>query len=110
MFNFLEIGGVFYEEDEAVKARKLVELEKEILPFYLTKLDAIAKENNGHLAVGRLTWADVYFAGIWAYYDYLAKRDILATAPNLKAVIQNVLNQDKIKAYVASRPKTMEFE
>lgn len=93
-----------------MKQKKLAELEKDILPFYLTKLDAIAKENKGHLALGRLTWVDVYFAAIWVYYDYLAKRDLLATAPNLKAVIQNVLNQEKIKAYVATRPKTMEFQ
>ena len=43
-----------YEADEEVAAKKRVPLEKEILPFYLEKLDSIAKENNGHFALGKV--------------------------------------------------------
>lgn len=31
--------------------------------FYLTKLEEIAKANNGHLALKRMTWADVFLTG-----------------------------------------------
>lgn len=30
------------------------ELKNETIPFYLGKLDAIASENNGHLALGQV--------------------------------------------------------
>lgn len=49
-----ELGSVHWEQDEAVKQKKSLELKKDVIPFYLDKLDAIAKENNGFLALGRV--------------------------------------------------------
>lgn len=49
-----EIAVVSYEADEDVQAKKRGPLETEILPFYLEKLDSIAKENNGHFALGKV--------------------------------------------------------
>lgn len=49
-----EIATVQYEQDEAVKEKKRVTLNAETIPFYLGKLDAIAKENNGHLALSKV--------------------------------------------------------
>lgn len=43
-----------FEKDEGSKQRKLAELKKDIIPFNLDKLDALAKENNGYLALGRV--------------------------------------------------------
>lgn len=40
-----------YEENEAIKSSKQKTLEEETIPFYLDKLDTIAKENNGYLAI-----------------------------------------------------------
>lgn len=37
-----------------LKQKKLADVKKDVVPFYLDKLDAIAKENNGHLALGRV--------------------------------------------------------
>lgn len=57
LFNLLlhpEIAVVSYEADEQVQAKKREPLEAEIIPFYLEKLDSIAKENNGHLALGKV--------------------------------------------------------
>lgn len=45
---------VSYEPDDDVKAKKLVTLKDEVIPFYLEKLDDIAKENNGFLALGKV--------------------------------------------------------
>lgn len=45
---------VSYEPDDDVKAKKLVTLKDEVIPFYLEKLDDIAKENNGYLALGKV--------------------------------------------------------
>jgi prostaglandin-H2 D-isomerase / glutathione transferase len=45
---------VSYEADDEVKQNKLVTLNNEVIPFYLEKLDDIAKENNGFLANGKV--------------------------------------------------------
>lgn len=51
---YVEIAVVSYEADEAVQAKKREPLEAEIIPFYLEKLDSLAKENNGHFALGKV--------------------------------------------------------
>lgn len=54
MHFFSEMGNVHWEQDEAVKQKKMIDLKKDVIPLYLEKLDAIAKENNGYLALGRV--------------------------------------------------------
>lgn len=49
-----EIAVVSYEPDDEVKEKKNVTLTTEVIPFYLEKLEAIAQENNGHLALGKV--------------------------------------------------------
>lgn len=50
-----EIAVVSYEPDDDVKAKKQITLTTEVIPFYLEKLEAIVKENNGHLALSRVS-------------------------------------------------------
>lgn len=45
-----------YEKNEEVKKSKYVELLKEKIPFLLEKLDGFVKENNGHFALGRVSF------------------------------------------------------
>lgn len=45
---------VKYEPDAALKETKLVDLKENIAPFYFDKLEFIAGENNGHMALGRV--------------------------------------------------------
>lgn len=54
MFVYLELALYHYEQDESIKESRKGPLFKETLPYYLQRLDAIAKENNGHLAAGRV--------------------------------------------------------
>lgn len=49
-----EIAVVSYEPDDEVKEKKQITLTTEVIPFYLEKLDAIVKENNGHLALAKV--------------------------------------------------------
>uniref|UniRef100_A0A182PUJ2 glutathione transferase n=1 Tax=Anopheles epiroticus TaxID=199890 RepID=A0A182PUJ2_9DIPT len=102
----LKIAIVAYEPDDMVKEKKMVTLNNEVIPFYLTKLNVIAKENNGHLVLGKPTWADVYFAGILDYLNYLTKTNLLENFPNLQEVVSKVLDNENIKAYIAKRPIT----
>ncbi|KAJ8949991.1 hypothetical protein NQ318_002401 [Aromia moschata] len=88
-----------------IKESKAIPLFSEIIPPYLEKLDAVAKKNNGYLAVGRLTWADLFFVGILDYLNTMGKRDLLADYPNLQTVKKNVLEIPNIKAWVEKHPK-----
>jgi glutathione S-transferase len=81
-------------------------LESEILPFYLEKLDSLAQQNNGHFALGKLTWADFYFTAVLDYLNYMAKKNLVDGYPNLQKVVDNVLALDSIKAWIAKRPQT----
>lgn len=103
---YVEIAVVSYEADEAVQASKRILLETETLPFYLEKLDTIAKQNSGYFALGKLTWADMYFTAVLDYLNYMAKRNLTEGYPNLQKVVDNVLSLDAIKKWVENRPKT----
>ena len=97
---------VAYEKDEKIQEEKRKVLNNETIPFYLSKLEEIAKDNNGHLALKRTTWADLYFTSLSDYMSYMAKQDLISKYPNLKKVTENVHSIDSIKKWVAKRPKT----
>ncbi|KAG4070442.1 hypothetical protein HA402_005674 [Bradysia odoriphaga] len=102
----LKIAVVSYEPDDEVKEKKQITLTTEVIPFYLEKLEAIVKENNGHLALSKLTWADVYLAGIVEYLNYMVKGDILEKYSGLKELVQSVYDLEPIKAWLEKRPVT----
>jgi len=52
------------------------------------------------------TWADIYFAGIIDYLNYLTKLDLLENFPNLRQVVDNVISNENIQKYIAQRPVT----
>jgi prostaglandin-H2 D-isomerase / glutathione transferase len=78
----------------------------ETIPFYLTKLEALAEKNQNRLALNRLTWADLHFAAITEYLNYLTKRDVLTDYPHLKGIVESVVNIEAIKKWISKRPKT----
>lgn len=53
-FYVVEIFGAFFEKDEAVKEKKMNEMKEETVPFYMSRLDTLAGENDGHLANGQV--------------------------------------------------------
>lgn len=54
----------------------------------------------------QLTWADVYFAGLIDYLNYMAKCDLTEKHPNLKGVLDTVNGIEQIKAWIEKRPGT----
>lgn len=102
----LKIAVVSYEPDDDVKEKKNITLTTEVIPFYLEKLEEIAKENQGHLALSKLTWADVYFAAILDYINYMAKVDLLEKYPGLRGLVDSVNELEPIKAWLEKRPVT----
>lgn len=53
-----------------------------------------------------MTWADFYFTAILDCMNFHAKKDLTANYENLKKLVDNVLNIDSIKKWVAKRPVT----
>lgn len=79
------------------------------MPYYLGKLDEIAAENDGHLALKKLTWADLYIAAFQNYLNYALKGDFdsFEGYPNLQKVVSNALANENVKNWVESRPEIM---
>lgn len=101
---FIEIGTAYWETNATVKAEKMKIAVDETLPYYLQKLDDIAKTNKGYFALGRLTWADLFFVASLDYLGFVTSQDLTAKYPNLKAVKNNVMAIENIKKWVAKRP------
>ncbi|KAJ8915851.1 hypothetical protein NQ315_004665 [Exocentrus adspersus] len=100
-----KLAHIIMNQTKKIKQTKAGPLFNEILPFYLGKLDEQAKRNNGYLAAGRLTWADVYFIALLDYINFMAKKDIIADSPNLQSVKENVLKVPNVKDWIEKRPK-----
>ncbi|XP_023313069.1 glutathione S-transferase-like isoform X2 [Anoplophora glabripennis] len=96
---------IFERDEQAKKEKEKQTLFNETIPYYMEKLDAMAKRNNGYLAVGRLTWADLFFVSMLDYISLMAKKDIIGGSPNLQIVRENVLKIPSIKAWIEKRPK-----
>ncbi|XP_019878999.1 glutathione S-transferase isoform X2 [Aethina tumida] len=102
----MKIGAYHYQSDEKIKQALKEPLFKETIPYYLNKFEAIAKENNGHFALGRLTWADMFWLGLIDYMNFMAGTDLIANYPNLRAVVDNASANPNVKAWLEKRPKT----
>ncbi|NP_001165924.1 glutathione S-transferase S8 isoform X1 [Nasonia vitripennis] len=100
-----KIGAYYYETNAEAKAEK-EKAAKELVPFYVERLDEQVKKNGGYFVGGKLTWADLLFVAVLGYMNGIAKEDIIAKVENLKALREKVLNLPNIKAWVAKRPET----
>jgi len=99
-----KIVAVRFEENEETKKVKTVTLETETIPFYLNKLEEIAKENNGHLATKNLTWADFFFAVYFEVFQAWLGSTFWDKYPQLQKVANNVFSLDAIKTWRNKRP------
>ncbi|XP_050501693.1 glutathione S-transferase-like isoform X2 [Diabrotica virgifera virgifera] len=101
-----KIAAYHYENDPAVKETKKKPLFEDVLPFYLEKLEAQVQKNNGYLATGKLTWADLFFVALLQYFQFMLGKDLVENSPNLKKLKEKVLALPNIKAWVEKRPET----
>ncbi|EFA00385.1 glutathione S-transferase [Tribolium castaneum] len=94
------------ETDEEKKKALLEQLFKETVPYFMRRFEALVQKNNGYLALGRLTWADLYFvasiaAGVKQYTDI----DIIKEYKTLAELRTKVLENPRIKKYLENQPK-----
>uniref|UniRef100_A0A1B6KRC4 glutathione transferase n=1 Tax=Graphocephala atropunctata TaxID=36148 RepID=A0A1B6KRC4_9HEMI len=99
-----ELAKYHYEQDPEKKESIKGPLFKETVPFYLKKLEALIKENNGYLANGKLSWADLYFGSVSDYLNYMFGSEITDGYPSFKALKEKVYALPQIKAWLDKRP------
>ncbi|KAL0280899.1 UNVERIFIED_CONTAM: hypothetical protein PYX00_002057 [Menopon gallinae] len=100
----LQIANYFYDQNEATKAPKLAPLQKETVPFYLSRFDKMVGENGGYFVGGQLTWADLYFIAISKYLMDMVNLDFFKDYPNLRNLNEKVVSIPQIKDWIARRP------
>ncbi|KAK7864588.1 hypothetical protein R5R35_003179 [Gryllus longicercus] len=92
--------------DEPEKPKKREILLGETIPFYLTRLEKLVKDNGGYFAHGKLSYADVIFAALEEFLSGCMESDLLEGYPNLKSLVEKVNSNPEIKAWINKRPKT----
>ncbi|CAH0725478.1 unnamed protein product, partial [Brenthis ino] len=108
-FNDIRIkaAAVFFETDEKIQVKKQEDLEKNYYPFVLKKLDDIIAKNNGHVALGKLTWADFIIGGCYPAFKKLIKiSNFDEQYPNIKKPQEKLLAIPKLRAYCETAPVT----
>ncbi|KAJ0174440.1 hypothetical protein K1T71_009548 [Dendrolimus kikuchii] len=97
---------VQYEKDEAYKAKKHEENLANKYPLMLEKLVEMITKNNGHVALGKLTWGDFVYAGCLDYLKTMLQMpDLEEKYPILKKPIEAVMAIPQVKAYADAAPK-----
>lgn len=99
----LDIAAFYYESNEEAKQRK-IKFSKEMVPFYLERLDDQVKENGGYFVGGALTWADLMFVGLLPYLNYMMKENIIKKYENLEQLQKKVEEIPAIKNWIAEHP------
>ncbi|XP_036147083.1 glutathione S-transferase-like [Monomorium pharaonis] len=97
------IAAFFYEKNEEAKAEKL-KAAKEIVPFYLERLDAQVQKNDGYFVGGALSWADFTFVGLLDYLNFMMNENIVEKYENLKQLQKTVEKVPAIKRWLEKRP------
>ncbi|XP_078037760.1 uncharacterized protein LOC144470457 [Augochlora pura] len=100
-----KIAAFAYESNETVKEEKL-KVAKELVPYYLERLDAEVKKNGGYFVGGALTWADITFVSILEYLNFMMKSDIIEKFDNLKQLNEKVRKVPAIKSWIEKRPES----
>jgi len=96
------------ETDPAKKEEIRKKFVDETLPPALTKFNAALEKNNGGKAflIGdQITWGDLTAAYVLEFMNNFAPA-ALTKFPLLKAYMERILSQPKIKAWIAKRPVT----
>jgi len=100
------IASGHYESNAVAKEEKMKVIKNEAIPFFLNRLEAIAKANDGHFALKKLTWADLYFTGMINYLNSMAGSNLTENHPYLRKVVENTESTPGIKEWVAKRPQS----
>lgn len=100
----LEIAAYFYETNAVSREEKL-KVAKELVPYYLERLDDQVQKNGGYFVGGKLSWADLTFVALLDYFNLMMNdEDIIDKYENLKQLKEKVLDLPAIKKWIETRP------
>ncbi|KAK5639828.1 hypothetical protein RI129_010639 [Pyrocoelia pectoralis] len=97
-----------HERDSTKKENLKKALLEETLPYYLERFEPLAKSKGGYLAVGKLTWADIYFVATLESLCPSMGKNLIENCPTLQNLQKRILNLPGIKEWIAKRPVTAE--
>uniref|UniRef100_A0A146M6R5 glutathione transferase n=3 Tax=Lygus hesperus TaxID=30085 RepID=A0A146M6R5_LYGHE len=92
--------------DPKEKEEFIAKLKKESIPYYMKEYNEIAGKNNGYLANGKLSWADLFFHGFIETFEGLTNTEVVNQYPNLKQGRDKVHSTPGIKEWIDKRPQT----
>ncbi|CAH0725479.1 unnamed protein product, partial [Brenthis ino] len=91
---------VYYEKLAVFKEMKHEDNVKNLYPGILSKLDEVIEANNGYIALGKLTWADFFFAGIFDYLKVMLRMpDLEKKYPSYRLVIDHLYSIPDVQKY-----------
>ncbi|XP_014282246.1 glutathione S-transferase [Halyomorpha halys] len=104
------VGDLITEIQRYIKAKESSEKEyikeclvKEIIPFYMEKFEAIIA-NEGYLANGKLSWADLYAVGYSESIPGLVGIDLTEKYPSFQALLKKIHSLPGVKDWIQKRP------
>lgn len=90
--------------DPATKEQNRQTVVHEILPFYFKRFEEVLKNNNGYLANGKLSWADIYLVGSSESLPEILLVPITDKYPHFSTLQRNVQSLPGIKEWIKRRP------
>lgn len=95
------------DRDPQKRPQMLKEIEGEVKTGLAMLEDWVKDNKTGFLIGNQVTYADLEFIHVLHTLSEWYGADLLKPYPNVQKVYTNVSNQQKIKEYLANRPKTM---
>lgn len=98
--------GIYNKEDNNSPIKSVLRetLMNETLPYYLKRFEK--KASGGYIALGRLSWADLYFISLLDYCNGVLKIDVLEGYPNLIELRKKIIGIPAIKEWIENRPSS----
>ncbi|XP_028045698.1 glutathione S-transferase [Monomorium pharaonis] len=100
------IADYFYEKNEAAKNEKY-KIAKEMVPYYIQRLEEQARRNKCYFVSGTLSWADITFVGLLDYMNYMMKEDILPLKYTNLNQLKSKVSSPGIDKWLKTRPPSI---
>ncbi|XP_066156820.1 glutathione S-transferase-like isoform X1 [Euwallacea fornicatus] len=93
------------KEPDPIKREEMrARVTKEELPFYLSKFEAVVKDNGGFSVGNSVTWSDLVLAVLLDQFESMYGKASLNSYPSLKGLKETVHAVPSIKSYLEKRP------
>uniref|UniRef100_A0A146LJP9 glutathione transferase n=1 Tax=Lygus hesperus TaxID=30085 RepID=A0A146LJP9_LYGHE len=100
---YIPIWGI---TDPKEKEEFIAKLKKESIPYYMKEYNEIAGKNNGYMANGKLSWADLFIYGAMETLEAHVGTSLIDQYPHLKEGRDKVYSTPGIKEWIDKRPQT----